>query len=59
MTRREVHSYELTEILAFGVGQGDQGFLDWIAASVDKQAEFSDEEEDELAYAGDPDDTDF
>jgi len=26
---------------------------------VDKHAEFSDEEEDELAYAADPDDTDF
>ena len=30
----------------------------WIAASVDKEAEFSDEE-DELAYAADPDDADF
>jgi periplasmic divalent cation tolerance protein len=58
-TIRELHSYELPEILSFGVDQGDQGFLDWIASSVDKQAEFSDEEEDELAYAGDPDDTDF
>jgi periplasmic divalent cation tolerance protein len=58
-TIRELHSYELPEILSFGVSQGDQGFLDWIASSVDKQAEFSDEEEDELAYAADPDDTDF
>jgi periplasmic divalent cation tolerance protein len=58
-TIRELHSYELPEILSFEVSQGDQSFLDWIASSVDKQAEFSDEEEDELAYAADPDDTDF
>jgi periplasmic divalent cation tolerance protein len=58
-TIRELHSYELPEILSFGVSQGDQTFLDWIASSVDKQAKFSDEEEDELAYAADPDDTDF
>jgi periplasmic divalent cation tolerance protein len=58
-TIRELHSYELPEILSFGVSQGDQGFLDWIASSVDKEAEFSDEEEDEIAYAADPDDTDF
>jgi len=58
-TIRELHSYELPEILSFGVSQGDQGFLDWIAASVDKDADFSDEEEDEIAYAADPDDTDF
>jgi len=59
-TIRELHSYELPEILSFGVSQGDQGFLDWIVSSVDKDAEFSDdEEEDEIAYAADPDDTDF
>jgi periplasmic divalent cation tolerance protein len=59
-TIRELHSYELPEILSFGVSQGDQGFLDWIASSVDKDAEFSDDEtEDEIAYAADPDDTDF
>jgi periplasmic divalent cation tolerance protein len=58
-TIRELHSYELPEILSFGVSQGDQGFLDWIEGSVDKEAEFSDEEEDEIAYAADPDDTDF
>ena len=58
-TIRELHSYELPEILSFGVSQGDQSFLDWIASSVDKEAEFSDEEEDEIAYAADPDDTDF
>ncbi len=62
-TIRELHSYELPEILSFGVAQGDQGFLDWIAGSVDKTAysatEEEDDEEEELAYAADPDDTDF
>jgi periplasmic divalent cation tolerance protein len=59
-TIRELHSYELPEILSFAVSRGDQTFLDWIAGSVDKEAEFSDEEDDEIAYAAaDPDDTDF
>ena len=58
-TIRELHSYELPEILSFGVTQGDRAFLDWIASSIDKEADFSDEEEDEIAYASDPDDTDF
>jgi periplasmic divalent cation tolerance protein len=59
-TIRELHSYELPEILSFKVSQGDQAFLDWIAGSVDKEADFSDEEDDEIAYAAaDPDDTDF
>jgi periplasmic divalent cation tolerance protein len=57
-TIRELHSYELPEILSFAVTRGEQGFLEWIAASVDKEADFSDEEED-LAYAADPDDADF
>jgi len=57
-TIRELHSYELPEILSFTVTRGEPGFLDWIAASVDKEAEFSDEEDD-LAYAADPDDADF
>ena len=30
-TIRELHSYELPEILSFGVTRGEQGFLDWIA----------------------------
>src|ERR1700692_336018 len=41
-TIRELHSYELPEILSFGVSQGDPSFLDWIASSVDKEAEVSD-----------------
>jgi periplasmic divalent cation tolerance protein len=55
----ELHSYEVPEILAFQVARGEGCFLDWIAGSVDKEAEFSDEEVDELSYAGDPDDADF
>ncbi len=52
-TIRELHSYELPEILSFEVTRGEQGFLDWIAGSVDKDAEFEDEEdeEEEVAYA--------
>jgi periplasmic divalent cation tolerance protein len=56
-TIRELHSYELPEILSFSVSHGEQRFLDWIADSVDKDAVFDDddedEEEEELAYADD------
>ncbi len=60
-TIRELHSYELPEILSFSVAHGEQGFLEWIAGSVDKEADFDDDEDDEeeedLAYAAlDPDD---
>jgi periplasmic divalent cation tolerance protein len=58
-TIRELNSYELPEILAFDVSHGEKNFLGWISNSVDKDAEFADEEEDELAYATDPDDSDF
>jgi periplasmic divalent cation tolerance protein len=58
-TIRELHSYELPEILSFGVQRGEQSFLDWIASCVDPDADFADEEEDDLAYAADPDDADF
>jgi periplasmic divalent cation tolerance protein len=33
---RELHSYELPEILAFPVARGSAPFLDWIAGSLDK-----------------------
>lgn len=54
-TIRELHSYELPEILSFSVNRGERSFLDWIAGSVDKSADFGDddEEEEELAYADD------
>jgi periplasmic divalent cation tolerance protein len=57
-TIRELHNYELPEILSFNVRQGEANFLDWIRSSVDKQADFSDEAEEELEYA-DPDDSEF
>lgn len=54
-TIRELHSYELPEILSFPVDRGDPGFLRWIADSVDKQALFADEddEDDDSALASD------
>jgi periplasmic divalent cation tolerance protein len=56
-TIRELHSYELPEILSFSVVRGEQGFLQWIADSVDKEALFADdEEEEEIAYADSDDD---
>ena len=59
-TIRELHSYELPEILAFNAGRGEQRFLEWIASSVDKDAEFAEEaEEEELTYVANPDDPDF
>ncbi|MDA8015901.1 MAG: divalent-cation tolerance protein CutA [Thermoanaerobaculia bacterium] len=44
-TVRELHDYDLPEILAFGIRKGDEDFLDWIAQSLDKEAEFGDEED--------------
>lgn len=43
-TIKELHTYELPEILAFKITRGDADFLNWIEASLDKQAPFSDEE---------------
>lgn len=57
-TIRELHSYELPEVLSFQVSRGEQSFLDWIHSSVDKHADFSDESEEELSFA-DPDDAEF
>jgi periplasmic divalent cation tolerance protein len=47
-TIQELHSYELPEILAFKVAKGEPKFLEWIGASLDKNAAFSDEEEREM-----------
>ena len=44
-TIREIHEYEVPEILAFNVGRGDARFLDWVAASLDKEAPFEEEED--------------
>src|ERR1700710_953760 len=55
-TIRELHSYELPEILSWSVARGEPSFLDWIASSVDKDADFPEEEDDdEMAYGADPD----
>lgn len=44
-TIHEIHDYELPEILAFTISKGDPGFLDWIAGSLDKDADFENEED--------------
>jgi periplasmic divalent cation tolerance protein len=44
---RELHSYELPEILAFEVGLGDPQFLAWIRDSVDKSKVAAGVDEDE------------
>jgi uncharacterized protein involved in tolerance to divalent cations len=44
---QELHTYELPEILSFAVAEGDRTFLGWIAAALDKEADFADDEEDE------------
>lgn len=45
-TVRELHSYELPEILAFRVSRGEARFLDWITQSLDKSAQFADDDAD-------------
>ena len=37
-TIREIHEYDVPEILAFNVERGDASYLDWVAASLDKKA---------------------
>lgn len=49
---RELHTYELPEILSFAVDRSDAGFLSWIGASVDKSAHLGEEDdEDDLPFA--------
>jgi periplasmic divalent cation tolerance protein len=58
-TIRELHSYELPEILSFQAIRGEANFLEWIAGSVDKsELSDDDEDEDELVYAADPEEAD-
>lgn len=45
---RELHSYELPEILGFEVAAGETGFLSWIGASLDKSDGSYGPEEDQL-----------
>lgn len=35
-TIRELHAYELPEVVSFEMDRGEPGYLDWIAASVQK-----------------------
>ncbi|MES1211290.1 MAG: divalent-cation tolerance protein CutA [Acidobacteriota bacterium] len=60
-TIRELHSYELPEILSFQVIRGEANFLEWIASSVDKadlSEDEEDEDEEELVYTADPEEAD-
>ena len=58
-TIRELHSYELPEILSFAVTRGEQGFLDWIADSVDKSVAAGHVDDEEEHPALDLDDSSF
>jgi len=44
-TIKELHDYEVPEVLGFAVSRGSSDFLSWIAGSLDKQAVFVDEAE--------------
>ena len=54
---KELHSYEVPEILAFKVHRGEPRFLDWIGASLDKSATFSDDQDEGVTIP--LDDTNF
>ena len=56
-TLRELHSYEVPEILAFRVQRGEPNFLAWIRSSLDKEAAFSDDEDEGVTIP--LDDTNF
>lgn len=56
-TVRELHSYDLPEIIALPVDHVEEAFLTWVGESLDKEAEFSDEPEDGLSW--NPDDASF
>jgi periplasmic divalent cation tolerance protein len=45
---RELHSYELPEILALPAPRGEAGFLDWLGAALDKSRAAGCSEDDEL-----------
>lgn len=55
---KELHSYDVPEILTFDVGRGDPDFLAWIAASTDRLVPVGEEEDEdeELAFVVDSDD---
>jgi periplasmic divalent cation tolerance protein len=45
---RELHSYEVPEILAFAASKGEPSFLAWLAAALDKSQGTCADAEDEL-----------
>ena len=52
-TIKELHDYEVAEILGFPASQGSREFLAWIAGSLDKQAAFVDEDDEARSPADD------
>lgn len=46
-TIAELHTYELPEVLAFTIADGDRAFLDWLAAGLDKDVDYPDDEGDD------------
>ena len=51
-TIQELHAYELPEILAFEISRGEPGFLAWIAQSLDKTADFDEDDDDDFVGMG-------
>lgn len=47
---KELHSYELPEILAFDIKRGEEGFLHWIEACSEKSGSVGNPGEEEEAY---------
>ena len=47
-TIQDLHSYELPVILAFDISKGEPGFLEWLAHSLDKDADFEDADENDV-----------
>lgn len=52
-TIKELHEYETPEILGFPASQGSADFISWIVSSLDKGADFADEDDEEQSPAGD------
>ena len=46
----ELHSYDVPEILAFDISEGDTRFLEWVSQSVDKEAPFDEDEDEDESF---------
>ena len=44
-TIKELHNYETPEVLGFAVSRGSSDFLSWIVESLDKHADFAEEDD--------------